>query len=279
MLSLSQTRQFLRDLKLRPKKSLGQNFLVDPNIVRKSLAMAELAASDTVVEIGPGLGTLTQGILESGAELYAVECDRRLCAHLRKSLGEAYGERFHLLQGDAVAFPVAEKPEERDCKVVANLPYAISTPWMDALLGQAVLPARLVVLLQREAAERFLAPVGTKAMGPIALFLQSAYDKVEAHPVSSHCFFPKPAVDSVLLSLSLKPEPFLFSCGTKLLLRQLFTQRRKQLGHLMTQYFPPALAATWSELLRRNGHSPTARPEEIPVELWQRLESGLSSQC
>ncbi|MDR2377271.1 MAG: 16S rRNA (adenine(1518)-N(6)/adenine(1519)-N(6))-dimethyltransferase RsmA [Puniceicoccales bacterium] len=274
MLNPSQTRQFLRDLKLRPKKSLGQNFLVDSNIVRKSLAMAEVGASDTVVEIGPGLGTLTQGILESGAELFAVEYDGRLCAHLEKSLGQTYGERFHLLRGDAVAFPVAEKPEGRDYKVVANLPYAISTPWMDALLGQMVLPSRLVVLLQREAAERFLAPVGTKALGPIALLLQSAYDKVEAHPVSSHCFFPEPAVDSILLSLSLKPEPFRFSRGTKLLLRRLFTQRRKQLGHLMAQYLPPALATTWSDLLRRNGHSPMARPEEIPVELWQRLESG-----
>ncbi|MDR3143519.1 MAG: 16S rRNA (adenine(1518)-N(6)/adenine(1519)-N(6))-dimethyltransferase RsmA [Puniceicoccales bacterium] len=279
MLSLSQTRQFLRELKLQPKKSLGQNFLVDQNIVQKSLAMAELISSDTVVEIGPGLGTLTQGILERGADLYAVECDGRLCAHLRKSLGKAYRERFHLLQGDAMAFPVAEKPEEKDYKVVANLPYAISTPWMDALLGQAVLPSRLVVLLQREAVERFLAPAGTKVMGPIALFLQSAYDKVEAHPVSSHCFFPAPAVDSVLLSLSLKAEPFRFSHGTRRLLRQLFTQRRKQLGHLMAEHLPPILANAWSELLRRNAYSATVRPEEIPMKMWQQLELGRPSSC
>src|ERR1035437_8056366 len=136
-LSPTATRELLAKLGHQPKRFLGQNFLVDGNIVRKSLELAGIKPGDAVVEIGPGLGTLTSALLEAGAEVWAVEKDRQLHAHLEETLAKQY-PAFHLLEGDAVERPLAgfaPNTSTRPFKVVANLPYAISTPWMDEVLG------------------------------------------------------------------------------------------------------------------------------------------------
>ncbi|MDR0445023.1 MAG: 16S rRNA (adenine(1518)-N(6)/adenine(1519)-N(6))-dimethyltransferase RsmA [Puniceicoccales bacterium] len=269
MLTLTRTLWYLKELGIRPRKTLGQNFLIDPNIVQKSLIMAELRPQDVVVEVGSGLGTLTQELLAKVAEVYAVECDGRLCDHLQKTLEKEWGSRFHLLHEDAVKFPIAQKPPCEEYKIVANLPYAISTPWMDAVLSQEILPSRIVVLLQRETTERFFAKVGTKSMGPIAIFLQSAYDLEEMHPVSRKCFFPEPAVDSVLLSMSRKEAPIFFLKEKKSMIRRLFTERRKQMKHLALKYLPPSIANAWLSFLCSHDSSDKIRSEEVPMELWQ----------
>src|ERR1700684_410295 len=211
-LTPSGTRELLARLGHRPKRHLGQNFLVDGNIVRKSLELAQIASGATVVEIGPGLGTLTAALLEAGAGVWAVECDRTLALHLAVDLGERFPDAFHLLEGDAVDHPLAGLPPALapECKVVANLPYAISTPWMDRVLS-GPLPKRMVLMLQREAADRYAAAGGTRALGGISIFLQAAYDLAPGHRVSPSCFHPRPEVDSSLLHLVRKPEPHVFS--------------------------------------------------------------------
>src|SRR6185369_15899966 len=176
-LSPSATRDLLASLGHTPKRFLGQNFLVDGNIVRKSLELAQVAPGDTVVEIGPGLGTLTAALLEAGANVWAVEKDRVLHAYLTDTLAPRFPQTFHLIEGDAVELPLAGltgKPA-RDFKIVANLPYAISTPWLDAVLS-GPLPARLVLMLQLEAAQRYAAQPGSKSFGAISVFLQAAFD-------------------------------------------------------------------------------------------------------
>jgi 16S rRNA (adenine1518-N6/adenine1519-N6)-dimethyltransferase len=127
--------------------------------------------------------------------------------------------------------------------------------------------------LQRETVERFLAKIGTKAMGPMAIFLQSAYDMKEVHPVSRKCFFPEPSVDSALLSLNRKKDPVLFSREEKLNIRHFFTERRKQMRHLILKYLEPAVAHAWLTCLHDGGLSDTVRPEAVPIVLWQRLGS------
>src|SRR5215211_6584284 len=130
-LSPTATRELLTRLGHSPKRFLGQNFLVDGNIVRKSLELADVHAGDTVVEVGPGLGTLTTALLESGTDVWAVEKDRTLHAHLEAELAPRFPARFHLLEGDAVERPLAGLPvAPPDFKIVANLPYAIATPWL-----------------------------------------------------------------------------------------------------------------------------------------------------
>src|SRR3954470_16366580 len=128
-LSPTATRELLARLGHQPKRFLGQNFLVDGNIVRKSLELANVQAGDQVVEVGPGLGTLTSALLEAGAEVWAVEKDRTLHAHLAEQLAPRFPAAFHLLEADAVDHPLADLPPATAAggfKIVANLPYAIT---------------------------------------------------------------------------------------------------------------------------------------------------------
>lgn len=271
-LSPSETRSLLARLNHFPKRALGQNFLVDGNIVRKSLDLAQVMAGDSVVEIGPGLGTLTLALLETGAHVWAVERDKSLFDYLRSTLVERFPQTLHLLQGDALDHPLAgcnEPDAAGRVKVVANLPYAISTPWMDAVLSGA-LPSRLVLMLQREAADRYAARHGNKTFGAISIFLQSAYDLAPGHAVSAACFHPRPDVDSFLLHLVRKPAPFLFPAPVKELIRTIFQQRRKQIGSLLRGKLPDEGQA-WLHTLSGYELGPQARPEEIPVGAWQQL--------
>jgi 16S rRNA (adenine1518-N6/adenine1519-N6)-dimethyltransferase len=273
-LTPTETRELLARLGHSPKRFLGQNFLVDGNIVRKSLELARVEPGDAVVEIGPGLGTLTGALLEAGAEVWAVETDRTLHAHLESGLAERYRGKLHLAEGDAVAMPLAGIPEGRaaSSKVVANLPYAISTPWMDAVLS-GPLPSRMVLMLQREAAERYGAASGTKSFGAISIFLQAAYDLAPGHRVSAACFHPRPDVDSALLHLVRKSEPFVFGPGPRALIRRCFQQRRKQIGAVMRE-LDPAREREWRDILASGGLPPTVRAEAIPVSVWTRLAGG-----
>jgi 16S rRNA (adenine1518-N6/adenine1519-N6)-dimethyltransferase len=273
-LTPSGTRELLARLGHAPKHRLGQNFLVDGNIVRKSLELARIASGDTVVEIGPGLGTLTAALLEAGAGVWAVECDRTLALHLTTALGERFPGAFHLMEGDAVEHPLAGLPPSlaAGCKVVANLPYAISTPWMDGVLS-GPLPSRMVLMLQREAAERYGAAAGTREFGAISIFLQAAYDLAPGHRVSPSCFHPRPEVASSLLHLVRKAQPHVFSVEHKILIRSCFQQRRKQIGAVIRSR-RPALEAEWRELLAAAGFSMMVRAEAIPVPVWISLFAG-----
>jgi 16S rRNA (adenine1518-N6/adenine1519-N6)-dimethyltransferase len=257
-LTPTETRELLARLGHAPKRFLGQNFLVDGNIVRKSLELARVSAGDTVVEVGPGLGTLTGALLEAGADVWAVERDRTLHGHLAEELPLA-------------GLPAALAP---DFKVVANLPYAISTPWMDAVLS-GPLPARMVLMLQREAADRYSAAPGTRSFGAISIFLQAAYDIAPGHRVGSACFHPRPDVDSTLLHLVRKAAPHVFDASHKALIRSCFQQRRKQLGAVI-RVRQPGREAEWRELLAAEGFSSSVRAEAIPVPTWIRLFPGKS---
>lgn len=232
--NLNTTRELLATLSHSPNKRLGQNFLVDGNIVRKSLELAEIRAGDVVVEVGPGLGTLTTTLLQAGARVFAVERDATLAAHLRERVAPAWRETFDLKEADAMDFPLAGFPEkmpaETPFKIVANLPYAISTPWMDAVLEGARLPETLVLMLQKEAAERFSAGPGTKNFGALSVFLDAAYERASGHGVPASCFFPPPKVDSYLLRLRRRERPFVFGKNVRKLIRGIFIYRRKQLG-------------------------------------------------
>jgi 16S rRNA (adenine1518-N6/adenine1519-N6)-dimethyltransferase len=272
-LTPTETRDLLARLGHAPKRFLGQNFLVDGNIVRKSLGLAQVSPGDAVVEIGPGLGTLTGALLEAGAEVWAVETDRTLHAHLESGLAAKFPKTLHLAEGDAVEMPLAGIPVSRapECKVVANLPYAISTPWMDAVLS-GPLPARMVLMLQREAADRYAAAPGTRSFGAISIFLQAAYDTAPGHRVSPACFHPRPDVDSALLNLVRKAVPHIFTPEHKTLIRRCFQQRRKQIGAVIRDLLP-GREGEWRELLASDGLLSTVRAEAIPVRTWIKLVS------
>ena len=269
----TETRALLDRLGHRPKRFLGQNFLVDGNIVRKSLELGEVAPGDAVVEIGPGLGTLTGALLEAGAEVWAVEKDRTLERHLAATLQPRFPDRLHLTEGDAIESPLAGLPAARAAtafKIIANLPYAISTPWMDAVLSGPP-PGRMVLMLQREAADRYTARPGTKSYGAISIFLQSAYAFTPGHRVAASCFHPRPDVDSCLQVFERAAEPVQFDPQIKALIRGCFQQRRKQLGAFLRRHLPAETGAAWLAEIEAAGFGPQARAEQIPVALWQSL--------
>ena len=267
----NETRALLERLGHLPNRKLGQNFLIDANIVRKSIEMARIQADDSIVEVGPGLGTLTQALLETGASVWAVERDHTLAEHIKENLLPDH-PRLHLIEGDCLEHPRASLPEKHTktgFKIVANLPYAVATPWMDAILS-GPLPQRMVLMLQKEAADRYCADHGSKALGAISILLQSAYALHSRHFVSASCFYPVPKVDSVLLCLELRENPVRFSTQAGSSIRRIFTQRRKQLGALCKNDSNPQVYE-WFEQLVASGIKPTIRPEELPVELWQGL--------
>lgn len=274
-LSPSSTRAQLEQLGHRPNRQLGQNFLIDGNIVRKSLELAGVGPGTRVVEIGPGLGTLTGELLAAGAEVWAVEFDPRLYAHLTADLLPRTQGRLHLLHGDAVDHPLAGyDPAGGDFKIVANLPYAISSPWFEGILA-GPLPECTVLMVQRETADRFLAAPGTKSFGAISVFLQSAFLAAPGHAVSRGCFYPVPDIDSYLLNLRRRPTPYRFGDATRQLVRACFQQRRKQIGALLRRHAPDAVAV-WEPALLAAGLSLLSRPEQIPVALWQQLDRQLA---
>ncbi len=273
-LTPSATRDLLAQLGHHPKRFLGQNFLVDGNIVRKSLELAQVTSTDHVLEVGPGLGTLTSALLETGAHVYAVEKDDTLHAHLVATLVPQFPTTFNLLLGDAIDSPRATLPDtvaRSGFKIVANLPYAISTPWMDAILS-GPLPDRMVMMLQQEAAQRYSAGPGTKQFSAISIFLQAAYEIAPGHKVSAACFHPRPDIESYLLHLVRRSEPFVFSHSVRELIRACFQQRRKQIAALLRDRLPDHGAA-WINSLAALGPNlgPKSRPEEIPVTAWKTL--------
>lgn len=269
-LSPSQTTELLRELEHAPVKKLGQNFLVDSNIVRKSLELADVREGDNVVEVGPGLGTLTGALLGRGANVYAVELDRTLFAFLSKHF--ECRERLNLINADAVDFPLAALPEEKaaDFKIVANLPYAISTPWLDRVLS-GPLPKAMSLMLQKEAALRFSARRDSGEYSPISICLGEAYDVLPPHKVSAACFHPRPNVDSMLLALRLKPDAYVFSPKTKTLMRKVFSKRRKQIGSIAKSACEDAeILLKWIE--QSPGLAPERRPETIEAAHWKTLD-------
>jgi 16S rRNA (adenine1518-N6/adenine1519-N6)-dimethyltransferase len=274
-LSPTTTRELLNQLEHFPNKKLGQNFLVDGNIVRKSIEMADIDASSHVVEVGPGLGTLTRAILSTGATVWAVERDATLAEHIRTNVLPEQ-PNLHLIEGDCLDHPRAELPSNQAAagfKIVANLPYAVSTPWMEAILSGA-LPQRMVLMLQKEAADRYVASHGSKAFGAISIFLQSVYTAHSKHLVSAQCFHPAPKVDSALLRLDLREDAVHFSAAARECIRGIFTQRRKQLGALCKRAKAPE-ALEWFNSIVADGVKPTVRPEALPLKYWQSLAKRL----
>jgi 16S rRNA (adenine1518-N6/adenine1519-N6)-dimethyltransferase len=251
---------------------LGQNFLIDGNIVKKSLVLGGVQSGDRIVEIGPGLGTLTGALIAAGAEVFAIELDRKLAQHVRDSLVPQSDGRLHLVEGDGVKIPLAglEDAAERPFKVVANLPYAISSPWMEAIVA-GPLPERMVLMLQLEAAQRYAAQVGTKSFGAISVFLQAAFDRAPSHKVNRSCFYPQPDVGSILAVYKKKADSYQFSKQGRNLIRVFFQHRRKQLVPMVRRECPD-IAEQWIAHVAESGLPETTRAENVPVNLWVKLD-------
>ena len=225
---ISATRHILKAFDLRASKKLGQNFLIDSGVVQKIVDAAEISAGDEVLEIGPGIGTLTQGLLEAGAKVTAVELDKKLPAVLAETL--AGYENFKLIQGDILKVDV-EKIMPPNFKVVANLPYYITTQILLTLLEKKLPVTKIVTMVQKEVAERMTAAPNSKIYGAMTVAVQFRADVKIAFEVPPSAFLPRPEVTSAVVVCDVRESPFKVADENYFIkvVRAAFGQRRKTL--------------------------------------------------
>ncbi len=280
--SLSQVRAALAELGIRPNSKLGQNFLVDSNVARISIERADVGPGDRILEIGPGLGILTEALLQAGATLMSVEFDRKLFGFLSGRFADT--PDFTLQHGDGLKLDYGAlfDPDGPTAiqKVVANLPYASGTRMLVAMVQAAHSPDCIMVTVQREVAERICAAPGTSPYGLLSVWAQQAYAVKIEHHISARCFWPPPDVASSIVGWTKRDEQAMdpltadaFYAFSKFA----FSQRRKQIGTLLNR-FPGADADRRSDAiaaLERLGHSASTRPEGLSPTDWVTLSACL----
>lgn len=259
------TNHILHRFKLRADKKLGQNFLIDENIVRNIVAAAELSDKDTVLEVGPGIGTLTQGLAESGASVVAVELDKRLLPVLDTTL-EGY-DNVRIVNGDILQVDIMQTVDVDEFKVCANLPYYITTPIIFALLEKRLPMERLVAMVQKEVAERMAAKPGGKDYGALSVAIQYYTEPEIAFIVPPSSFIPAPSVDSAVIVCKRREKPPVEVCDEALFFRVVkaaFSLRRKMLNNsLKNMGIKGEQVAKWLELAGVDGKR---RAETLSLE-------------
>jgi 16S rRNA (adenine1518-N6/adenine1519-N6)-dimethyltransferase len=266
----TEVRAWLQAQGFSPTKSLGQNFLIDANICDRIVEAAGITPADTVLEVGPGLGTLTERLLDRAAAVVAVEIDARLTELLRARFSAR--RNLRLIEGDALRVDLGRLLAEGVTLLVANLPYSVGSRVLFALAESPHRPRGMTVTLQREVVERLAAPVGGKAYGLLSVWMQTFYRIRLDRLIPASCFLPPPRVESAVGVLECLPAP---RCGEVdlsrygALLKHAFAHRRKQLGALLRKG-PPALRAG-PEAFAAAGLSPLARPETLTPEDFGRL--------
>jgi 16S rRNA (adenine1518-N6/adenine1519-N6)-dimethyltransferase len=251
-------RELLAARRIQLTKSLGQNFLHDANQLRRIVEAAELTKTDKVLEIGPGLGPLTELLIEQAGEILAIEKDARLVETLRErfntltpSLSHPMGEgvrrtgegepRLYLLHADALEFLRREQRDWSNWKLVANLPYSIASPTLVELAQFPKRPERMVVTLQLEVAKRLMARPGDKDYGVLTLLVQLDYEPRDSFKISRSCFFPEPDVDSACVVLVRRKTPLLVDehrAPFVKIVKRAFSQRRKMMLKLLKADWP-----------------------------------------
>jgi 16S rRNA (adenine1518-N6/adenine1519-N6)-dimethyltransferase len=273
--TLTEIRRILEERGLKPKHALGQNFLIDQNLVRKLVDDAGVKAGDVVLEIGPGTGTLTDELVGRGCRVVACELDANLAAHLRERF--AGNESFTLIEGDCLARKKELDPRilaalgDEPFSLVANLPYGAGTPVMMILMTGFPACRGMWVTIQKEVGDRMLARPGTDSgpgssdMGPLAVVAQLLGEPGLVAKLPPECFWPRPEIDSVMLrwvrgggSGVVDPARFVE------FVTELFAQRRKQLGSALRRLGIDAAAA--STII-----DPTMRAEQLKVEQFANL--------
>jgi 16S rRNA (adenine1518-N6/adenine1519-N6)-dimethyltransferase len=251
---------------VRPSRALGQNFVVDPNTVRRIVRLAEVAPGDAVVEVGAGLGSLTVALAEAGADLTTVELDRHLLPVLDEVLG-VFDPPPRVVHADALGLDWRDLLAGRErWQLVANLPYNVATPLvLDVLDGVAAID-RMLVMVQREVGERLAAAPRTAAYGiPSVKVAYWATAEVVGR-VGPSVFLPRPKIESVLVRIARRPRPATSADPVRLfaLVRAGFGQRRKMLRRSLGGLLDP-------DDFARAGIAPESRAEELSVEQWGRL--------
>lgn len=275
----SELRLFLEEMGLSPRKGLSQNFLIDGNILRKIVTSSNVQPDDVILEIGPGPGSLTQMLLETEAHVIAVEKDEGFAKALDR-LQTPTGQLSSFCQ-DIMDFPIEEevtkklKPGQK-AKVIANLPYHLTTPIITRLSSLHHLFSSITVMVQEEVARRMTAQPSTSQYSSLTVFLDFYTTPKYAFTVSHHCFYPAPKVDSAVVHLELHAPPLNEEESATFfqITRTSFEHRRKMLRASLKEFYSPQKI---EECLKRIGQDPLARPENLSLDEFLKLHAELRS--
>jgi 16S rRNA (adenine1518-N6/adenine1519-N6)-dimethyltransferase len=269
---LQQARFALGELGIRPHKQLGQHFLIDPAVIARMIAAARIGPADTVLEIGPGLGALSESLAEASARLYLVELDTLLADRLRKRF--AGDERVQIITADFLSLDLSATFPEPEIHVVASLPYNVATPILFRLLEHRRQFPEATVMIQKEVAERLSAAPGTKAYGVPSVLTQLYATVTTVGTVGPQSFFPAPKVESQIVRLVFQEAPRVAVQNEKIfrhVVKAAFAQRRKTLRNALR-------AAGYSDLDAigtRTGIDLQRRGETLSLEEFAALADAL----
>ncbi|HEY5479911.1 MAG TPA: 16S rRNA (adenine(1518)-N(6)/adenine(1519)-N(6))-dimethyltransferase RsmA [Verrucomicrobiae bacterium] len=277
-MNLNEMKQVLAERGIQLTKSLGQNFLHDANQLRRIMAVAELKQTDRILEIGPGLGPLTEILIEQVGEVLAIEKDARLVEVLKQRFQTETGGTpvLRLLHDDALDYLKREARDLSGWKMVANLPFSVASPLLVELALSARGPQRMVGTLQVEVAKRLHAEPGAPDYGVLTLLVQLNYEPQPWFKIPPSCFFPEPDVDSACVCLVRREPPPLTNDQRRVFVRLVkrgFSQRRKMMLKLLKQEWPqPRLAQEFERL----NLSPQIRAEKVSLDQFIQLARNLS---
>lgn len=274
----TELRQFLEELNISPKKGLSQNFLIDGNIIRKIVEVSDVHPGDVVLEIGPGPGSLSEALLDANATVIAVEKDATLAKALERL--KTQDKHLEIYCDDILKFPIEEKlasylAKDQKAKVIANLPYNLTTPILVHLVELRKTISSLTLMVQDEVARRFTAEPGTSDYSSFTVFLNFYTNPRYSFQVSKNCFYPVPNVQSAVVILDLKTPPKVSNEEQFFLMtRTAFNQRRKMMRASLRSLYAPELVAA---ALTASGLNPQARPEDLSLDEFIRLFERLYS--
>ncbi len=266
-------RQELKEYGLIPKKGLGQHFLIDRNILNKMIRMAHVNENDVILEIGPGLGEMTIGLAKKVKKVVAIEIDPNLAEILKKKVTDC--PNIEIVKGDIlkVDFNKLLHHENDPVKVVANLPYQISTPLLFRFIESREIFSTLNLMLQKEVAERLVALPGRKEYGPLSIFVQMVSNLSILFFVEPTAFFPPPKVESAVIQMSWKEKPTAEvndEAWFKKIVKGCFGYRRKTLANALKHSGLP-LPPDMDLRIKKIGVDPQRRPETLSIQEFANL--------
>ena len=283
LLGAADIRRIAADAGISPTKKFGQNFVIDPGTVRRIVREAGVTADDHVLEVGPGLGSLTLAILETGATMTAVEIDPPVAERLPKTIAEFMPDavdRFRVVNRDALTVNPENLPDFKDddsFTLVANLPYNVTTPLITAFLEAGCFES-VTVMIQKEVAQRLCAAPGTGEYGAFSVLVQWYAEPKLLFDVPPHCFVPQPKVTSAVVRMDRRAAPPASVDDEKLFFRTVraaFAQRRKTLSNALRSAFSELDRAAIESALEETGLPPAVRGETLSIAQFAALSNAL----
>jgi len=275
--SMVSIKQELKEYGLFPKKRLGQHFLVDRNILNKVIRTAGVEKEDVVLEVGPGLGEMTLALARQAKKVIAIEIDSKLVAILEKKMRDH--ANVEVVKSDIlkVNFDQFLRNEGRPIKVVANLPYQISTPLLFRFIESKEVFSTFTLMLQREVAERLAAPSGRKEYGSLSVLTQSFFELSIRFFIKPSAFFPPPKIESAVVQMAWRETPLVETNDEewfKRVVKACFGYRRKTLTNAL-KHSELTLPESIESKMKGIGIDPRRRPETLSIQEFAKLASGL----